>query len=61
MGLIKKRLLDLNDQAKLENADAGVIQNALNVEDLTTALLELGELFAEQDDALVELAELIGG
>lgn len=61
MGLIKKRLLDLNDQAKLENADAGVVQNALNVEDLTMALLELGELFAEQDDALVELAELIGG
>ena len=29
------------------------------VEDLTAAVLELGELFAAQDDALVELAELI--
>ena len=31
----------------------------LTIEDLTAAVLELGELFAEQDDALVELAGLI--
>ena len=31
----------------------------LTVEDLATAVMELGELFAEQDDALVELAEII--
>lgn len=34
---------------------------ALAKEELEAALAELGELFAEQDDALVELAELIGG
>ena len=47
------------ERAKLDNAQSGAVQNAINIEDLTNALLELGELFAEQDDALVELAELI--
>ena len=28
-------------------------------DELETAVIELGELFAEQDDALVELAEII--
>ena len=41
----------------------GPVKEALSVtrEELESALAELGELFAEQDDALVELAELIGG
>lgn len=46
------------NRAKLDNASAGTFQN-LSVEDLMNALVELGELFAEQDDALVELAELL--
>lgn len=29
--------------------------------DLEGALVELAELYAEQDDAIVELADLIGG
>lgn len=47
------------ERAQLDNAQSGAVQNATNIEDITNALLELGELFAEQDDALVELAELI--
>ena len=53
------RSLHPMERAKLDNAQSGAVQNATNIEDLTNALLELGELFAEQDDALVELAELI--
>lgn len=33
----------------------------LTVEDIAEAVLELGELYAAQDDAIVELAELIEG
>ena len=53
------RDLHPSGRAQLDNAQSGAFQNATNIEDLTNALLELGELFAEQDDALVELAELI--
>lgn len=49
------------ERAALDNASAGVITNGASIEDLMNALVELGELFAEQDDALVELAELLGG
>ena len=33
----------------------------LTLDDVVGAVLELGELFAEQDDAIVELAGLIEG
>lgn len=59
--LLKRRKLALTDMADLENAAAGTAENAVNIEDIMNAIVELGELFAEQDDALVELAELIGG
>jgi len=45
--------------AELEKAKIDAAQSATNVEDLTLALMEIGELVSEQDDAIVELAELI--
>ena len=42
-----------------EEREIAIETQKLTVEDLTAAVLELGELFAAQDDALVELAELI--
>ena len=42
-----------------EEREQEIAAAALTIEDLTAAVVELGELFAEQDDALVELAELI--
>lgn len=44
---------ELEAQARAEEAAK------LSMEDLAEALVELGELLAEQDDAIVELAELI--
>ena len=44
--------------------DVNIIQtkaNAGSIDEIMDALVELGELFAEQDDAIVELAEMIGG
>jgi len=59
MSVYVKNRLNLNDKATLENAFAGSQQNALSIEDVMNAIVELGDLFAEQDDALVELASLI--
>ncbi len=59
LALLKRRKLDLADLADIENAAAAAAENSVNIEDLTSALVELGELFAAQDDALVELAGLI--
>lgn len=50
--------LSPSERSKLDNASAGVFQN-MSIEDIINALLELGEIASEQDDALVELAELI--
>ena len=54
-----KRHIDPFIHAMMENAAAAAEQNAINIEDISAALVELGELFAAQDDALVELAEII--
>ena len=48
------------ERAELDNAAAGAVTNGAGIEDLMNAIVELGELFAEQDDALVELAGMIG-
>lgn len=61
MALVKRRKMDLTDLADLENAVSAGETNTVNIEDTMNALIELAELFSEQDDALVELAELIGG
>lgn len=57
----EKNWMNLKDKATLENAFANSEQNALSIDDVMNAIVELGELFAEQDDALVELAGLIEG
>lgn len=61
MGVHEKNWMNLKDKAALENAFANSEQNALSIDDVMNAIVELGELFAEQDDALVELAGLIEG
>lgn len=57
--LVKRKKIDLPTLADIENAVAGAEQNAVNIEDIMSALVEVGEIVAAQDDALVELAELI--
>lgn len=59
--LVKKAKLTPQEAADLEYGAACAAQNSSDITDVTSALVELAELFAEQDDALVELAELIGG
>lgn len=53
-----KTNLSPSERAKLDNASAGVFLN-ISIDDVINALIELGEMASEQDDALVELAELI--
>lgn len=48
------RLTRENDRLKAQLNEER--QNRIDLED---AVMELGELFAEQDDALVELAEIV--
>ena len=58
--VIRKKAHDLEIQRKKLDANIQhTIENASTIEDVLNALAELGELFAEQEDALVELAELI--
>lgn len=60
MVVIRKKAHDLEIQRKKLDANIQhTIENAGTIEDLLNALAELGELFAEQEDALVELAGLI--
>ena len=59
MSLLKRIKLNPSDAADLENAAAGAANNAVNIDDLMSAVCELAELAAEQDDALTELAGLI--
>ena len=57
--LLKRNKIDLPTLADIENAAAKSEANSSSIEDVMSALAELGELFAEQDDAIVELAGLI--
>jgi len=59
MSLLKRKTANLALLADVEKALADADQNAINVEDVTAALVELGDMLAAQDDALVELAEII--
>ncbi len=59
MALLKRRKLNLPDAADLENATAGAVSNATNIDDLMNAVVELAELTTEQDEAIVELAGMI--
>ena len=60
MALVKRKELALSTIADIESAAAGAEQNAVDINDVMTALVELGDMMAAQDDALVELAEIIG-
>ena len=57
--LLKRKKIDLPTLADIENTTAKSEANSLSIDDVMSALAELGELFAEQDDAIVELAGLI--
>lgn len=57
--LVKRKKLDLSTLADIENGAAGAEQNAVNIEDIMSALVEVGEIVAAQDDTIVELAGLI--
>lgn len=48
----QQKKIDIND-LKLRAAEG-------DVEDIMAALVELGDMIAAQDDAIVELADLIG-
>ena len=50
MAVYVKNRMELAEKAMLENAAAGAEQNALNLEDLTTALIELAEIIAGQEE-----------
>lgn len=60
MSLIKRKKMALHLMADIENAVASAEKNAVDIEDVMTALVELGDMMAAQDDAIVELAEIIG-
>ncbi len=57
MSTLQEKLLKAEHDAMNARADAH--QNTVSIDDVMSALVELGELFATQDDALVELAEII--
>lgn len=59
MPLVKRRTMGIKEQAELETALVTALSGAENAEDITNALVELAEMLAAQDDAIVELAELI--
>lgn len=58
---IVKRHFPLEAEGQINRLKAENEQLKRKNEDAENALVELAELYAEQDDALVELAELIGG
>lgn len=60
MNLLNRKKLSLSTMSDIENAVANSEQNSLDVNDITAAIIELSEMLAEHDDALVELAELLG-
>ena len=50
--LLKRKKIDLPTLADIENATAKSEANSLSIDDVMSALAELGELFAEQDEML---------
>lgn len=59
-GFYAPRSLTPLERAKLDNVAAGVAAGEVAQTDAEAALVELAEMIAAQDDALVELAEIIG-
>lgn len=59
MGVYTKTGMSISERATLDNALAQLAAETKRRTELEDAVLELAELYAEQDDALVELAELM--
>jgi len=55
--LLKRKKIDLPTMADIENAVAGTEQNTVSIDDIMTALVEVGEIVAEQDDTIAKLTE----
>lgn len=58
---IIKRTWPLEKEGQINRLNADLAEEKRRNNELEDAVVELGGLIAEQDDALVELAELIGG
>lgn len=58
---IIKRTWPLEKEGQINRLNADLAEEKRRNNELEDAIVELGGLIAEQDDALVELAELIGG
>lgn len=56
---IRKRTFPLEKEGELNRLKSELTAEHVSRMELEDAVLELGELFAEQDDALVELAGMI--
>lgn len=59
MLIIRRRKYPLEEEGKVNKLSSDLATEHQLRMDLEDAVVELGELFAEQDDALVELASLI--
>lgn len=57
--IIINRRLSPKERARLDNAESKLAEEVIRRTELEDAVIELGSLFAEQDDAIVELAEMI--
>ena len=54
-----KRLFPLRKEGEINKLKTELTQQKLRNDDMEGALVELAELYAEQDDAIVELAGMI--
>lgn len=50
MSVLKRKQMELDKLADLENAVAAGEKNAIDIEDVVNAVLELGELITEQEE-----------
>lgn len=57
--IIINRRLSPKERARLDNAESKLAEEVIRRTELEDAVIELGSLFADQDDAIVELAEMI--
>lgn len=60
-GFFNPRGMNPLERAKLEKATADIAAGQAEDEDVQSALIELAEMIIDQEDALVEIAEIIGG
>ena len=58
-GFYKPKSMNVRDRAEMERLRAELAKQTQRADEAEAALVELAELYAEQDDAIVELAGLI--